>query len=91
MTSARSDTSDPLWRGLICLSLAVGFEEDRTKLGLAAAVNRLRDALAYNALIQDGDEALLAGALDGSVSSVELAEAICSALRMGLSEAPVVH
>jgi len=32
---------------MICLSLAVAFEEDRVRLGLAAAVDRLRDALAY--------------------------------------------
>ena len=35
----------PLLRGMICLSLAIGFEEDRARLGLAAAVERLRDAL----------------------------------------------
>jgi len=31
-----SDASKPdenLWRGMICLSLAVGFEEDRARLG----------------------------------------------------------
>jgi hypothetical protein len=39
-----------LLRGMVCLSLAVGFEEDRARLGLPAAVNRLRDALAYNGL-----------------------------------------
>jgi len=36
-----------LWRGMICLSLAVGFEEDLARLGLAAAVERLRDAPVY--------------------------------------------
>jgi hypothetical protein len=73
-----------LWRGMICLSLAVGFEEDRARLGLPAAIDRLRDALAYNGLTLDGDERLFAGVLDGRVSSVELAEAICSRPRMGL-------
>jgi hypothetical protein len=36
------------WRGMICFSLAIGFEEDRARLGLPAAVDRLRDALHYN-------------------------------------------
>jgi hypothetical protein len=65
-------------RGMICLSLAVGLEEDRARLGLTAAVDRLRDALAYNGLTLDGDEKLLAGMLTGEVTSEELAEAICS-------------
>jgi len=80
-----------LLRGITCLSLAIGFEEDRARLGLPPAVERLRDALAYNGLTLDGDERLLAGVLDGSVSSVQLAEAICSPRRMGLSESPAVH
>ena len=42
------ESATALWRGMICLSLAVGFEEDRARLGLPAAVDRLRDALAYN-------------------------------------------
>jgi hypothetical protein len=73
-----------LFRGMTCLSLAIDFEEDRARLGLAAAVERLRDVLAHNALTLDGDERLLAGVLDGSVSEVQLAEAICSKRRMGL-------
>jgi len=80
-----------LWRGIICLNLAVGFEEDRARLGLPAAVDRLRDALTYNGLTLDSDERLLAGVLVGDVSDVELAEAICSPRRMGLPEAPAVH
>ena len=28
-----------IWRGMICLSLAVDFEEDRARLGLAAAAD----------------------------------------------------
>jgi len=79
------------WRSMICLSLAVGFGEDRARLGLPAAVDRLRDALAYNRLAMDGDERMLAGVLDGSVSSVELAEAIWSPRRMGLAEPSAVH
>jgi hypothetical protein len=75
-----------LWRGTICLNIAVGFEEDRARLGLPAAVDRLRDALAYNGLTLHSDARLLAGVLAGDVSSVELAEAICSARRMGLTE-----
>jgi len=39
-----------LLRGMVCLSLAAGFEEDRSRLGLPAAVDRLRDALAFNGL-----------------------------------------
>jgi hypothetical protein len=54
--SVNSSAPDPL-RGMICLSLAVGFEEDRARLGLAAAVDRLRDALGYNGLTLDGESA----------------------------------
>jgi hypothetical protein len=32
---------------MICLSLAIGFEEDRARLGRPAAFDRLRDALAF--------------------------------------------
>jgi hypothetical protein len=71
---------------MICLSLAVGFEEDRARLGLPAAVDRVRDALAYDGLMLDSDARLLAGVLSGDVSSVELAEAICSPRRMDLRE-----
>jgi hypothetical protein len=46
----KPETADELWRGMICLSLAVGFEEDRASVGLPAAVSRLRNALAYNGL-----------------------------------------
>ena len=35
-------------RSMIFLRLAVGFEEDRARLGLLAAVDRLRDGSAYN-------------------------------------------
>ena len=78
-----------LCRGMICLSLAIGFEEDRARLGPPAAVDRLRDALAYNGLTLDSDARLLAGVLAGDVSSVQLAEAICSARRMGPPESAV--
>ncbi len=82
MGNLKLETSDPLWRGMICLSLAVGFEEDRARVGLVAAVDRLREALAYNGLALDPDERMFAGVLDGSVSSAELAETICSLERM---------
>jgi hypothetical protein len=39
-----------VWRGVISLSLAVGFEEDKARLGLPAAVERLRDAMRRIAL-----------------------------------------
>jgi hypothetical protein len=79
------DRSPPnLWPGMICLSLAIGFEEDRARLGLPAAAERLRDALAYNGLTLDGDDLLIARALTGDVSSFQLAEALCSVWRMGL-------
>lgn len=77
-------STDGLWRGMICLSLAVGFEEDRARLGLAAAVDRLRIALIENALWQSGDDELLANVLTERVSSRELAEALCTMRRMGL-------
>jgi len=50
--------------------------------------DRVRDALAYHGLTLDSDERLLARVLDGDVSSVQLAEAICSERRMSLQ---VVH
>jgi len=63
---------------------------DRARLGLPAAVDRLRDALAHNTLPLEGDERLVAGVLDGSVSSVQLVEAVCSMQRMGLTDGAVV-
>ena len=77
-------STDGLWRGMICLSLSVGFEEDRARLGLPAAVDRLRISLIENALWLNGDDELLAGVLMETVSSVELAEQLCSMRRMGL-------
>jgi hypothetical protein len=67
-----------LWRAMICLSLAIGFEKGCVRLGVPAAADRLRDALAYNGLTLDGDERVLVSVVDGSVSSVDMAEAICS-------------
>jgi hypothetical protein len=58
--------SPSLWRAMICLSLAIGFEEDRARLGLSTAVDRLRDALVYKGLMAVGDERLLAGVIAGS-------------------------
>jgi len=49
---------------------------------------RARGALAYNGLALDGDERLVASALDGSVSGVQLAEAVYSARRIRLAEEP---
>jgi hypothetical protein len=85
------EVGDPLWHAMICLSLMIGFEEDRARLGLPAAVDRLRDAVAYNGLTLDTDELLLADVLAGDVPSVQLADATCSPRRMGLPEAPAVH
>jgi hypothetical protein len=79
------------WHGMICLSLAVGFEKDRGRLGLPAAVDRLRDALAYNGLTLDSDAPLLAGVLAGDVSDVALAQSICSPHRMSLPTAQITH
>ncbi len=45
-----------MWRGMVCLSIAITFEKDRARLGLPAAVDRLRDALAYNGLTLDSDK-----------------------------------
>jgi hypothetical protein len=53
-----TEADHPL-RGVICFSLAVGFEEDRARLGLPAAVDRLRDELTYNGLTLDSDARLL--------------------------------
>jgi hypothetical protein len=57
-------------RGMIYLSLAIGFEEDRKRLGLFAAVDRLLDALAYNGLTLDGDERMFAGVMASGISEV---------------------
>ena len=83
-----TDSSDPLVRGMICFSLAVGFEEDRMRLGLPAAIDRLRNALFENDLSLPGDEELLAAVLSGNVSSQQFAEALCSMKRMGLLGGP---
>ena len=37
---------DALWRGMVCLDIALTFADDRARIGLAAAVDRLRDAQA---------------------------------------------
>jgi hypothetical protein len=87
----KRESNGELWHSMICLSLAVRFKKDKERLGLAAAVERLRDGLAYNGLTLHGDGRLLAGVLDGNVSSVELAEGICSAGRMGLVNVPALQ
>jgi len=69
---------------MICLSLALGFEEDRARLGLSAAVDRLRNALIENDLSLPDDDQLLAAVLTGNVSSQQFAEALCSMKRIGL-------
>ena len=79
-----SSPCDGVVRGMICFSLAVGFEEDRARLGLSVAVDRLRKALVENDLLLPGDEQLLASVLGGEVSSEQFAEALCSMKRMGL-------
>jgi len=81
---AMTESSDQLLRGMICLSLALGFEEDRVRHGVAEAVNRLRNALLKNDLWLSGDDQLLLGILTGEVSSEQTAEALCSMKRMGL-------
>lgn len=64
----------------------------RARLGLQAAVDRVWDGLTYNGLTLGTDERRLVGVLDGSVSSVELAETICSSRRKGLlPRAPITH
>jgi hypothetical protein len=82
MSSANS--ANRLIRGMICLSLAVGFEEDRVRIGLPGAIGRLRTALIENDLWLCGDDQLLLGVLTGRVSSEQLAEALCSMKRMRL-------
>jgi hypothetical protein len=82
----RLRSSEPAsWPAMMCLSIAIGFEEDPARLGLPAAVDRAVDPLKYNGLTLDGDDLLMAQALTGEVSSAQLAEAICSTGRMGLS------
>jgi hypothetical protein len=38
MNSSHRALEPDLWRGMICLSLAIGFEKDRARLVLPAAV-----------------------------------------------------
>jgi hypothetical protein len=76
--------SDPVWRGMVCLSIAITFAEDRTRIGFLAAVDRLRDALTRNDLWMAGDDELLAQALTNQLSPEALAESICSMQHMGL-------
>ena len=75
---------DPLVRGILCLSLALGFEEDRARVGLPEAIDRLRTALIANGLWLTGDDQLLADVLQGRLSSEQFAEALCSMKRMQL-------
>ena len=77
-------SDDQLIRGMICLSLAIGFEEDRARLGLSVAIDRVRNALVDNDLWLCGDEQLLLAVLTGEVSSEKFAEALCSMRRIGL-------
>jgi hypothetical protein len=77
-------TTDHLWRGMLCLSLAMRFERDRARLGLSTALDRVRTALTDNDLWLDGDDELLANVLVGEVSREQFAEALCSMRRMGL-------
>jgi hypothetical protein len=81
----------PLWRGMVCLDIALTFADDRARIGLAAAVDRLRDALVRNDLWMAGDDELLTRVLADKISPELLAESICSPRRMGLPGAPVVH
>lgn len=78
---------DPPFRAMICLSLATRFEEDRMRLDLPAAVERLCKALTFNGLTMNGDEQLFARVPDSSVSAVGLAEAICSRRQIEMPEA----
>jgi hypothetical protein len=52
-TVGNKSARQSVWRE----DLAVGFEEDRARLGLPATVDRLRDALAYNGPTLDSDAA----------------------------------
>jgi hypothetical protein len=78
-----TNSTDSLVRGMICFSLALGFEEDRARLGLSVALDRLRDALVENDLLLPDDDLLLARVLGGNISREEFAEALCSMKRMG--------
>jgi hypothetical protein len=78
LTVDSGQTRDPLWRGMVCLSIAITFREDRTRIGLPAALDRLRDALKRNDLWVAGDDELLAQALTDKLWPEALAEGICS-------------
>jgi hypothetical protein len=73
---------DQLIRGILCLSLALRFEEDRARVGLSEAIDRLQSALKSNGLWLVGDDQLLGDVLQGRVSSEQFAEALCSMKRM---------
>jgi hypothetical protein len=80
-----TDSADHLWRGIVCLNVAMRFEKDRARLGLSSAIDRVRVALSDNGLWLDGDDQLLASVLVGDISSQQFAEALCSMKRMGLA------
>jgi hypothetical protein len=80
----KTDTGEHVWRGILCLSVAMRFEKDRARLGLSAAIDRVRVALCDNGLWLEGDDQLLANVSTGSVTSEQFAEALCSTQRMGL-------
>jgi hypothetical protein len=79
-----SDKAESVWRGIVCLSLAMRFEKDRVRLGLTAALGRVAKALDDNGLWLEGDDQLLAGVSEGKVSSEQFAEELCSMRRMGI-------
>ena len=77
--------TDYMWRGILCLSVAMRFERDRARFGVATALSQVRRALSENGLWLEGDEQLLSGVLGGLVSSERFAEALCSIERLGLA------
>jgi len=81
----KTDTADQLWRGIICLSVAMRFEKDRARLGLSIAIDHVRVALSDNGLWLEGDEQLLADVYAGKISREQFAEALCSMRRLGLA------
>jgi hypothetical protein len=72
---------DP-FKALVSVVTAINFEMNRDRLGLVAAVDRLRESLLLNDLWIAGDDAFLAAILTGEVSPVEIAASLCSELRL---------
>ena len=78
-------------RRTLCPVLISRFRGEGPQLGLATAVERVRQALALNGLLLPDDETVFARALAGEGVGVNVAEWVCSLPRKGYPDAAVTH